>query len=242
MKVFCSGSCRLLNAMVSSDIMQVIHNLDEVHFHGTNFMGKFHDTKSHIQFIRYIKGEVDLDEDIRKRFFTCYNMDKWQGIRYIEPLNTIYDKIRRLKEQIDICDAYIFEVCSLKEYKYKGGYCQFEQIEMNDVSDYDICIQTKEELIQDLYTIVGFFPGKRVVFQCHFRPNVIYNDDCKALRNREIIYNTIYEFCKLNSNCYLYDPSVLIREDHTLYDGDTHFTQKGYRYSFNHICKLLDYS
>jgi len=68
MKVFCSGSCRLLTTFKNTDSITVIHNLEIPHFKGTNFLGKFHDTKSHIQFIKFIKGEIDLDDNIKNVF------------------------------------------------------------------------------------------------------------------------------------------------------------------------------
>ena len=56
---------------------------------------------------------------------------------------------------------YIFEICSIKTYKYKGAYCQFEQNQNNDVSQYVITIQNEKELLEDLYVIKSFFPEKK---------------------------------------------------------------------------------
>ena len=36
-------------------------------------------------------------------------------------------------------------------------------------------------------------------------------------------------------NTFLYDPSLLIQANQTLFDGDTHFTYNGYIESFNYI-------
>jgi hypothetical protein len=61
MKIFCSGSCRLLTTLRNTSKIENIHLIEEPNFKGINFLGKFHDTKSHIQFIKFIKGEVELD-------------------------------------------------------------------------------------------------------------------------------------------------------------------------------------
>lgn len=234
MKIFCSGSCRLLSTIRNTLDIETIHSLEEHYFKGINFLGKFHDTKSHIQFIKFIKGEVQLDAENLKNFFTAYNNDKWQNIRYFENLNTIPLKLHNLKKEINNCDIYIFEICSIRTYKYKGAYCQFEQKENNDISQYEITIQDEKELLDDLYTIRSFFPGKKIIFQCHFRPNIIYNDEKKAIEKRELIYNTLKNFCEKN-NCFLYDPSIILQQNNTLFDGDTHFNNRGFNESFNFL-------
>ena len=109
MKIFCSGSCRLLSTIKNTNDIQCIHSLEEPYFKGINFLGKFHDTKCHIQFIKFIKGDIHLDDENLKFFFTAYNYEKWENIRFFEPITTIPDKIKQLKEEIDTCDVYIFE-------------------------------------------------------------------------------------------------------------------------------------
>ncbi len=52
---------------------------------------------------------------------------------------------------------------------------------------------------------------------------------------REIIYNTVERFCNTNNNVFLYDPSILLHSDISLFDGDTHFTTKGHETSFNYL-------
>jgi hypothetical protein len=235
MKIFCSGSCRLFSAIRNTNDVKFIHTLEEPNFKGINFLGKFHDTKSHIQFIQFIKGDIELDDEIKKKFLTSYNYEKWKNIRFLDSINTIPDKIKILKEEIDNCDVYIFEICSLKIYNYKGKYCTWEQQINNDISNYNITIQNEQELLDDLYIIKSFFPEKKIIFQCHFRPNIIYNNITKIINNREIIYNTLVKFCNKNNNCFIYDPSVILEKNKSLFDGDTHFNHKGLMESFNFL-------
>jgi hypothetical protein len=108
LKVFCSGSCRLLSTIKNTETIETIHSLEEPNFKGINFLGKFHDTKSHIQFIKFIKGEIQLDDENLKNFFTAYNDKKWEHIRFFEPKNIIPIKVNNLKKEIDECDIYIY--------------------------------------------------------------------------------------------------------------------------------------
>ena len=235
MKVFCSGSCRLLSTIKrNTNDVKTIHSFEEA-FTGINFLGKFHDTKSHIQFIKFIKGEIQLDDENLKNFFTAYNYEKHGHCKKFDSIKTIPDKLKQLKQEIDLCDFYIFEISSIKTYKYKGAYCQYEQAPNNDVSKYDITIQNESELLDDLYILKSFFPGKKIIFQCHFRPNIIYNDETKTIYKREIIYNTLAKFCNENNKCFLYDPSVILQKNTGLFDGDTHFINNGHEASFNYI-------
>ena len=150
-------------------------------------------------------------------------------------MSSIPLKLKNLKNDIDNCDIYIFEICSIKTYKYKGAYCQFEQRPDNDVSEYEVTIQDEKEIIDDLYVLKSLFPEKKIVFQSHFRPNIIYNDETRTIKNRELIYRTLKNFCDKNKNCFLYDPSVLLQNDNSLFDGDTHFNSRGYVESFNFL-------
>ena len=42
-------------------------------------------------------------------------------------------------------------------------------------------------------------------------------------------------FCNSHDNAYLYDPSVLLKINNSLFDGDTHFSDIGHRESFRFI-------
>ena len=114
-------------------------------------------------------------------------------------------------------------------------YCQYEQKYGNNIDDYDIIIQNELELYNDLLKIKNLFPNKKIIFQCHFRPNIIYNNIKKIINNREIIYNTLVKFCNENNNCFIYDPSIILEKNKSLFDGDTHFNHKGLIESFNFL-------
>jgi hypothetical protein len=236
MKVFCSGSCRLLTTFANRTNVDAIQTLYGPYFDGKNFIAKYHDTKQHVQFIRFLRGELEFDDDIKPRILTCYNFKKWNRHGILESMHSIPEKLNSLKNQIDKCDVYIFEICSLKTYNYRGFYCQYEQMMNNDISDYNVIIQDDIDLYKDLHKINQLFPNKKIIFQCHFRPNIIYNDASKVIPKREIIYETVLKFCYENANCFLYDPSIVLTDNNNFFDGDNHFYQSGYDASFKYLC------
>jgi hypothetical protein len=114
----------------------------------------------------------------------------------------------------------------------KNGF----QVHHEITSDYVTRKQTYDDLLNDLSILKSLIPeGKKIVFQVHFRPNIIYNDQSQAIPNREEIYNCIKQFCDNTTNCYLYDPSLIIRGNLKFLNGPTHLKKKGHRASFNYM-------
>ena len=230
MKIFSSGSCRLVTTINDGyDKVVPIHSMFH-NFVGINFLGKLHNTKQHIQFIKFIKDEIILPDDILSKFLTSYG-----GLRGnftgCEDKSLLPLKKDNIKKQFNECEWYLFEICSLKLYKNNGFEVQFEL-----TNEYECITQTKEELLEDLQAIRLLIPvNKKILFQVHFRPNIIYNDANKAIEKREVLYNVMNKFCAENENTFIYDPSILLKTNHSLFDGDTHFRNGGSKQSFNYI-------
>jgi len=230
MKVFSSGSCRLLTTIHNGhgkieSIHSMFHN-----FVGINFLGKLHNTKQHIQFIKWINDEIEIPQDILSSFLTSYGL--WSNSRNgMESLELNPIKKKNVKGAFYDCKCYIFEICSLKLYEKNGYQVQFEL-----TNDYTSDLQSETDLYTDLKTLRELIPeGKQIIFQIHFRPNIIYNDASKAINKREIVYTVVNNFCNTHANTYLYDPSVLLKTDTSLFDGDTHFNEQGHKSSFNYL-------
>lgn len=199
-------------------------------FVGKNFLGKLHNTKQHIQFIRWIHDEIELPEHILRCFLTTYGLfDKTRN--GMEPLEYNPIKKKAIQDAFKECEYYIFEICSLKIYE-KEGY----QVQHELTNKYTCRIQTDTELYNDLKILYDLLPkGKKILFQTHFRPNIIYNDPARAIEKRERIYTVVNTFCNATEHAYLYDPSMLLRTDHSLFDGDTHFHHRGHHMCFQYI-------
>jgi hypothetical protein len=224
--VFVSGSCRLLTVINSgyrkiSPIHSMFYN-----FAGVNFLGKLYNTKQHIQFIKFIKDEIDIPNDILKKFLTSYS-----NIQNCEDITLIPVKNQNIKSKFIGCEWYIFEICSLKLYKNNGFDVHHEL-----TSEYNFVLQTGDELLSDLHTIRELIPlHKKILFQVHFRPNIIFNSEDKKIHKREIIYNVVNQYCKNTKNTYMYDPSILLKTNHSFMHNDSHFTHIGHRASFDYI-------
>jgi len=226
MKIFASGSCRLLTVISNGhNKVTPIHSM-YYNFVGANFLGKFHNTKQHIQFIKFIMDEIILPLDILSSFFTSYSC-----LQGIEDMSLLPEKKENIKTQFLECEWYLFEICSLKLYKNNGFEVQHEL-----TNNYENILQTDKELLEDLHTIRKMIPAnKKILFQVHFRPNIIYNNTANTIENREKIYIIIKNFCEENINTYIYDPSFLLQSNNSLFDGDTHFAFNGFIESFNYI-------
>lgn len=246
MKIFCSGSCRLLSSVNNGNEKVIpIHSMICNNYIGINFLGLLHNTKQHIQFIKFINNEIILPKHILSKFLSSYSEREERNNALLfageelEPIHiwntedkkTIPFKLQNIKKQFYECDWYIFEISSIKLYKKDGFEVQYEL-----TTNYNLILQKEEELLEDLIQIRKIISlDKKILFQTHFRPNIIYNDTSKTIEKREIIYNLVNSFCKKNKNTFIYDPSILLQKDNSLFDGDTHFTNKGYIENFNYI-------
>ena len=235
--VFSSGSCRTLYPLSKGiDVMNLLHVLFKNDLTGINFIGKLHDIKQHIQFIKYINDIIDVPDNILKKFLTGFNYDKWDNIRIFDDIKLLPQKKKILKENFNKTDIFIFEICSLKTYIYDDFYVQYEQFENNDVSECKMIIQTCDDLLDDLNNLLSLLPkNKKIIFQCHFRPNIIFDNENKKILNREIIHDTLIIFSKKYSNVYIYDPSIIIKNNLSYLSDQDHFSELGAIKSFEYI-------
>jgi len=237
-KVFTSGSCRLFFPIKNGrGVIIPIHSMHEL-FKGNNFLGKLHNTKQHIQFIKFIKGELDIPQYILDSFLTTYQKGISLRLTWCnyENIDTIPQKIENLRKEFNNCDVYIFEICSLKLCR-KDNW----EVHLEHTQDYELTIQTEEELYNDLDTIIQLIPAnKKIIFQPHFRPNIIYNDSTKSINKREIIYNTISKFIEENKNKYpnihLHDISSL---EPSCFEDTDHLFENGNDESFRRLYNII---
>jgi hypothetical protein len=198
-------------------------------FVGPNFLGKLHNTKQHIQFLRYIKGDIVIPDDILESFLTVYS-DKFQAL--CSDKDEIPEKLRALKHEFDTCSVFVFEICSLNLYERDGF-----QVQKEFTNSFSVTSQSQEDLLSDLKIIIGMIPeGKRIVFEGHFRLDYIFGDADKKIQNRDVILDTLQKLRESGEfpNVRVYDPSVILRENPMLF-VDTHFTDTGHEQSLIHM-------
>lgn len=234
MKVFCSGSCRLLTTInTGRGLILPVHSMFH-NFAGVNFMGKLHNVKQHIQFIKYALGKIQLPKGILKKFLTSYSDKQFFNGSIENPL-LIPHKLHNIKTDYNICEAYIFEICSIKIYTKKGFQVQSELTD-----EYATYEQKEDELYADLMELCNLIPkNKKIVFMCHFRPNIIHNDPKLAIPNRELIFNTLNKFKMNKSNVIIIDPSLFLKDNKKAFDGNLHFTKDGHAAFFNYLINQI---
>jgi len=229
-KIFTSGSCRILTTVADGrEKVEPIHSLFK-NFTGINFFGKLHNTKQHIQFIRWIHDEIQIP-NIHLFLTTFIQDERFEKHGKIDNDNIEFKK-NFIKNNYKICDYYIFEISSLKLYQRDGF-----QVQCEIDTDCDFSLQTIEDLYNDLKILRNLVPGK-LIFQTHFRPQIICNK--APVTNREIIYETVDRFCREHDNTFLHDPSLFLMENTDCFDGDKHFNEEGYAKHFEYILQKFD--
>ena len=238
MNIFCSGSCRLLNTISVKNQYNcnILHGLKNYYLFGYNFLGKLHDINAHIQFINFLQGNIKMDLAELKNFLTIFNEEKWKPSEI--DFSSLPDALNNIKNNINNCDYYIFEICSLKSYKLKNCdyFCHRQQFKDNILPpECEMFTLDETELLQKVNELIKLLPNKKIIFQCYFRPNIIFNDESKKIINREIIYNTLLKCC--NENISLYDPSIILVDNHDLLIDTEHFSDSGIQKSNEYIFK-----
>jgi len=233
-KIFGSGTCRLLHTLyVGQDTINSIHSYCGSEFHGNNFMGKQKNSRNHIQFLKYIKGEIDLPVDIKNDFFSAYHIEYEEYKRPKDPdIN-----LQSLRNEIDTCDVYLFEIASIK-IQTRDNYCVSDE----NTTNYVQTVQTKEELINDLEEIIRLVGiNKKIIFLNHLRLDQFGGGP--VIENRETVYSAIYETCQKNPNVYQYDPTLMVKNksDYKCYFADPwHYTPEGMNINFNNLYNLIN--
>lgn len=233
-KVFASGSCRLLTSITDGkNVIDPIHSMYQ-NFIGKNFLGKFHNTKQHIQFIEWIHGRITIPEKNYRHIFTHVNRTCMP--RAPRGRESWSDSREAIKRDFNSCDFYMFEICSTKIYEINDIQIQHELLKRNPSYQQD-----GNQIISDLNYLLSLLPEKaNVLFQCHFRPNVYKDNRELAISNRELIYRSLKKFSDGKSNVILWDPSQMIKKDKRCIGAEgNHFTPYGHSRNFYRIYDMI---
>jgi len=200
MKVFASGTANILQA-ISSGYHKIIpiHSL-YFNYVGVNFLGLFNNIKQHIQFIKFIKGEITIPNELLPEIFAAYNIG-FDNFSIFDSIDIIPTKINNIKNNFDDCEWFIFEIESLDYYIKTINDIDY-QVSYNFSKDAIKYTQTEEDLINDITTLISLIPpNKNILFQTsYYRNNIIYNSlisynvyEPKYIFNKETYYNSFNE-------------------------------------------------
>jgi hypothetical protein len=235
MKVFASGSCRILTSLskINNNNIRCVHTMNK-NFIGTNFMGKLHTIKQHLQFIRYLRNELHMSQKDLSYFLTTFNKTRLPECPRNNPLHS---KIA-LTNELNSCDVFIFEISSIKDFIYeKTNHINIEFLDKS--INYETKIMSYEEIVNDI-VILSQYIKKPIIFLCNFRPQ-IYGKQNTPVPNREIIYNACKDGAKKTGN-YFYDPSEIIKAhgSNNVMVDDNHLNDRGHEIHAAYIEKLLN--
>lgn len=222
------GSCRILTPLFYlNNKDRIIYNTLENWyvkpcFTGNHFLGKLHNTKEIIQFIRLIKGDITLPTEVLSLFLTSFSSFRLPKIKREKNPEEILNEIKNNFNEID---KFFIEISSIKTFIYKNNAVFLEHISSNNpfIKNYKELehIQSKEELLEDLDEIVKLLGEKKVVFISHF------NFD--GINNRQIIKDALLFISKkYEIPVILPYEDLKIKEDKKILQNDLlHYTFYG---------------
>ena len=226
------GSCRILTPLFYlNNANRVIYNslinwYERKAFIGNHFMGKLHNTKEIIQFIKLIKGDINLSDKVMKLFLTSFSISIFHKNvpREKNPENALKRIINQFKKNYLSIEKIFIEISSLKIYKYCDNYVMLEHISHKNpyINDYKSLMykQDENELINDLELIVDLLGSTKIVFVSHI--------NYPALNNRLIIKKSLEFICnKYNIPLILPYEEVLNKNNKLLQKDLLHYTIEG---------------
>ncbi len=220
-KILGIGSCRCLTPLyyLNNENMIIYNSLSNWYIKPT-FLGKLHNTKQIIQFIKFIKKEIELPNDVLELFLTTYSS-------FINPCfarhNNPHEIVDTIHNEINNIEYVFIEVCSIKIFKYNNHHVSIEHIKHPDnginKNNIEYELQTKEDLINDLEEIIQLLPNKKIIFITHFN----FDD----IPNRQII-NEALTFITNKYNLQIFRPYEDLDIKNILRHMDNeHYSNKG---------------
>lgn len=199
------GTCRLSN--ITSN------NLN-------NLITYTHCTKEVIQYIKFLKGELDIPSPYNTLCFRtaiCLN----KKIEYNKVFTDIflYSKI------------FIIEICSAKKYIHRDFYLQHLSVDKKselskntplDILDFTFEKQSDEEIENDILEIQQLLHPRKIIIVSH------YNSKCngKYLSARNDLIQLLETICRKHS-IYFINPTFLLDQEQSMQSDLGHYTQLG---------------
>lgn len=175
-RVFASGDKRLLRCIDNgNNTVHPIHaQLSDTA--GMNFLGNLTNSKQHIQFLKYIRGECSIPDTILPLFLKAY-----AGVEDTEPLKGSF---LNLAFFFNKCEAYIFQISSL-DIAEKDGFQVRNDVDDADVKRYK---QTAEDLQADIQTIISLIPeGRKIIFANDLSAELVLEDKVEKNPDLDVI-------------------------------------------------------
>jgi hypothetical protein len=185
--VFSSGSARLLSTIsTGSHCVIPLHSVVKPLF-GPNFVSHFFNIKQHIQFIKLIKGEIELSDEQKMQFLSGFAGKSTDANALFEARDKIEENLQQLKELVAKCKHFVFEIRSLDVYEKDGMQLHHELIDV-ETAEATYRKQSAGELADDIETLVGLLPEDATVLLIGPIRAQLYDSTKDAMPDVEEIY------------------------------------------------------
>lgn len=209
------SSCRLEGLSPNSYIHKVHHT---------------HNTKEVIQYLGYINGDIDIDKKMHRYIFrSCYLKNRFSVNR------------EKLRKEFHLSDTVFIELCSRKKYVKNGYFIHHLAADKGDAasnnsienetrsSEYELTIQSKDEIESDILEIARLLQDKKVVFVTH----IDY-----GIEVRKELINEIAEICNKHNLFYI-DPSDKLDVLKNEMKDSNHYSSRGLQILADYILEKV---
>lgn len=220
--VFASGSCRVVTSVADGrGLMEPVHSMAR-NFRGRNFLTKLHTPRQHLQLFRWLREELELSDEEQRHFLTVRSHFCAGGGLSDDPEASS----AAIREAWGRVDAFVCEVCSLKDYSTAKPGGALQQCEMRS-ADAEESVRSEAELLSDLLELVDYLSPRPVLFVCHFRPHLYGLGE--PVDSRETIHRALSQLQAQRGVPFL-DPSALIVEHgpERMLSDPLHWSQEGH--------------
>jgi len=186
-----------------------------------------HSTKEVVQLIKFLKGELTINEPYDTLCFRTGIVEK-KPIHY----NDIYNKL------FLATDTFIIEICSRKKYMHGGFYLHHlcvdkrvnENYQNNTKSDifnnHTVEKQSDEEIEKDILEIQKLLHPKKIIIVSHYNAKL----NGEYIKDRNNLIDLLEFICKKHNINFVNPTRVMseFKQEEVLSDDLGHYTQLGF--------------
>ena len=224
MSITLFGTCRINNINYNNNL--------------NNLLNYSHSTKEVIQFIKFLKGELNFPEPYNKLCFrTAICEDK-----YID-YDNIYNKL--------FLDTHIFiiEICSNKKYIHNNFYLHhlcvderfkgsgFDATPLEILNNFTIEKQSDEEIENDILEIQKMLHPKIIIIVSHYNSK----QNGEYFNSRNNLINLLDTICK-KYNIPFINPTIVLSnysQEEVMKEDLGHYTDFGSNKFLDYVNKIL---
>jgi hypothetical protein len=245
-KIFASGSCRLLcgfDTKIQTDVGKQCNSLHHFNIEfegGSNFLGKLHTARQHLLLLKFLTKDLSLSKDDQNCLLSMSTNSPWFQQYFSHDKDYSYSKsLTNIRDNLHSCQFFMFEVCSMKNALHIDTYLPVtEELEGWRVDL--IRSKSKQECKKDILDLIHYvnmkFNNPKIVLVGHIR-NWIFNKQHAFIADRQEIYELLVEMDSIFENVYYIDPAAFLSNNDLL--DDWHYKPQAYSKIYKKICTFF---